>query len=204
MRRACVKALAGLVLAAASLVSEGRSQAGGGESGESCPDEKVYTGEYRNWSYGFTVRIPAGLKGYWNSARCAKDDGGCVCMTDHGRAIPLGRDARLEVYTGFQTEPEWTVRDYEKNELAYLKKRAGVRRVEVVSSRAVRLGGLGGRRFVVRFFENGRKVISERVIVLHDGAEHSLSLRTTAGRYGADRRQFEKLVASWRLTPRVR
>jgi hypothetical protein len=40
------------------------------KEGAECPDDKAWTGEYRSYSYGFTIVIPRGLKGFWNSARC--------------------------------------------------------------------------------------------------------------------------------------
>src|SRR6266436_3113221 len=73
-----------------------------------CPDDKTYTGAYRNPQYGFSIVIPAGLKGYWNSARCAPDEKyGCVCMGDHGRFIPLSIDASIEAFVGWEMESEW-------------------------------------------------------------------------------------------------
>ena len=36
--------------------------------------------------------IPEGYEGFWNSARCASDAGGCTCMSDHGRIIPLSHE----------------------------------------------------------------------------------------------------------------
>jgi hypothetical protein len=62
-----------------------------------CPDEIATTGYYRNYSYGFSIKIPQGLKGFWNSARCVKDKNGCVCMGDHGRFIPIDKLAFIEV-----------------------------------------------------------------------------------------------------------
>jgi hypothetical protein len=72
-----------------------------------CPDQRAWTGRYRNYVYGFSIVIPRGLKGYWNSARCAPDEKyGCVCMGDHGRFIPLSNDAHIEAFVGYQMEPE--------------------------------------------------------------------------------------------------
>src|SRR5580704_2464493 len=65
-----------------------------------CPDEVPITGWYRNYSYGFSIIIPAGLKGFWNSARCIKDGGDCVCMGDHGTYIPIRKEAYLDVVVG--------------------------------------------------------------------------------------------------------
>jgi hypothetical protein len=63
-----------------------------------CPDEIATTGYYRNYSYGFSISIPRGLKGYWNSARCVKNKRDCVCMGDHGRFIPVDRYSYVQVF----------------------------------------------------------------------------------------------------------
>ena len=106
-RKFCT-AILSVSLVAAGLASDIKSQAKRGEpsSRELCPDQKVYTGKYRNRFYGFSIVIPAGLKGYWNSARCVKTGEGCVCMSDHGRVIPLSDDAHIEAYAGYETL-EW-------------------------------------------------------------------------------------------------
>lgn len=203
MYRTYLKAILVVLVAAAGLTPDGKSQAKRGKADELCPDQKVYTGKYRNQYYGFSVVIPAGRKGYWNSPRCAKTDEGCVCMTDHGRVIPLADAAQIEAYTGHQMEPEWSVSDYERDEIADLKKREGVGQVKVLSSKGTRLGSLRARRFVVRYVEKGKNMISDRVVALHQGVEYDLILHTLVNRYEKDRREFEKVIASWRLIPRM-
>src|SRR6185369_17562436 len=86
-----------------------------------CPDERAWTGRYRNYVFGFSILIPRSLKGYWNSARCAPDEkDGCVCMNDHGRVIPLSSDAYIEAFVGYQMEPDWSVREHERQALSFL------------------------------------------------------------------------------------
>lgn len=171
---------------------------------EVCPDEKTYTGKYRNLAYGFSIIIPAGLKGYWNSARCALDEKlGCVCMGDHGRSIRLSDDAYIEAFVGYAMEDEWTVRQYENQAVTYLRQKQGVEQVKLLSSKWIRLRGLKGRRFVVQYVENDRSVVIDHIIALHKGVEYELILRTLADRQRIDERNFEKVVSSWRLTPRV-
>jgi len=204
MYRAYLKAIFAVLVAVASSASDGRLQANRSKADELCPDQEVYTGKYRNRYYGFSIVIPAGLKGSWNSAPCAKaDEGLCVCMTDHGRIIPLADDAQIEAYTGFQMEPEWSVEDHEKNEIDYLKKRKDVEQVEVLSSEGFRLGNLKAKRFAVRFVEKDKSMIAERVVALHEGIEYQLILHTKVDRYEKDRREFERVIASWRLIPRM-
>jgi hypothetical protein len=169
-----------------------------------CPDERTYTGKYRNLVFGFSIIIPAGLKGYWNSARCAPDENyGCVCLNDHGRFIPLSVQSSIEAFVGWQMETEWTLRDYEKDEIANLKQKQGVKQVRVLSSRSIRLGSVKARRFIVRFNEDNKDLVAERIVALYDGVEYELILHTVPHRYRKDRREFDKLVGSWKLTRRV-
>jgi hypothetical protein len=168
-----------------------------------CPDERSYTGKYRNYVFGFSIIIPTGLKGYWNSARCAPDERyGCVCMGDHGRFIPLSETVGMEAFVGWQMESEWTLRDYENDKVAQLKQKQGVEKVRVMSSKYVGLGRVKARRFTVQFSENKRRVVIDSIVALYKGVEYELILYTVADRYQKDRREFEKLVASWKLTRR--
>src|SRR6267142_2464343 len=83
-----------------------------------CPDEIVTTGYYRNYSYGFSISIPHGLKGFWNSARCEKDKQDCVCMGDHGRFMPIDRFSYLQVFVEVQNEE--TVKESIDEEVAFI------------------------------------------------------------------------------------
>ena len=168
-----------------------------------CPDEKADTGKYRNFVYGFSIVIPAGLKGYWNSARCAQDEKyGCVCMGDHGRFIPLSDDAGIDAFVGYQMESEWSLIDHERNAISSLKSRTNVEELKLIGSEWGQLGNLKARRFIARFVEDKKQMVTEHIIALHKGVKYELILSTSTDRYETDKIQFEKVVASWRLTPR--
>jgi hypothetical protein len=163
-----------ILLTVAAFVPPGNEQTRRGRRAatEKCPDERSYTGKYRNFAYGFSIVIPAGLKGYWNSARCVHDEKhGCVCMGDHGRFIPLSEDANIEAYVGYQMEPDLSLIDLENADIQYLKNHEGIEQVRVAGSRWFRLGRLHARRFVVRFVEKKREVVREHIIALHGGVE---------------------------------
>jgi hypothetical protein len=206
MSRTCYKTILGILLTASCFASSAISQVKRGEPQATgpCPDQKEWTGRYRNYVYGFSIVIPAGLKGYWNSAACVpegKTD--CVCMGDHGRFIPLSDEAHIEVFVGYQMESDWTVVDQEVEEISGLKKDQSKTQVKVISSRWLRLGTLNARRFVAQFVEGNKNIIKEHIIAFYQGVEYELILRTTAGRYRADRRQFLRVIATWKMTPRV-
>src|SRR5437868_11436651 len=142
MSQTCLKTVLAILLMIIGFVPHANSQAKRGKhnSTERCPDQKVYTGKYRNIVYGFSIIIPAGLKGYWNSARCAPDEKyGCVCMGDHGRFIPLSDQAHIEAFVGYQMESEWSVTKYENDEVADLRQKQGIEQVKELSSEWIRL-----------------------------------------------------------------
>src|SRR5687768_5082813 len=67
------------------------------EAEEPCANKKPSIGEYRNLHHGFSIIIPAGLKGYWYALGCDDAPDNCVCKTDEGRRILLANDATINV-----------------------------------------------------------------------------------------------------------
>jgi hypothetical protein len=124
-------------------------------------------------------------------------------MGDHGRFIPLSDDAHIEAYVGWQMESDWSVRDDERQDISFFTTDKKFEHVNVVRSRWFRLGSLRARRFEAQYLENNKPKLTDHIVALHDGVKYQLDLVTSPQRYAADRRQFEKLVATWRLTPRV-
>jgi hypothetical protein len=168
-----------------------------------CPDQRAWTGRYRNYVFGFSIVIPRGLKGYWNSARCAPDEKyGCVCMNDHGRFIPLSSDAYIVAFVGYQMESDWSVREHERQAVSFLTDDKQNDQVTVVRSRWFQLGSLRARRFEAHYLKNNKPVITDHIVALYKGVEYELILVTSPQRFDADRRQFERIIATWRLTPR--
>jgi hypothetical protein len=200
-----ILSLAALLLAVCFIDAHSQDGKKRAPAPEPCPDARDWKGKYKNQYYGFSIIIPPGRRGYWNSARCVPDEKvGCVCMTDHGRSIPLSDEAAIEAFAGFERDPELTLADYERDEVSFIKGRKEAGQVSVLSSRRIRLGRVAARRFVVRLVERGASRIEDRIIALHDGVEYDLTLSTLEARYQEDRREFEKVVLSWRLIPRER
>jgi len=191
-----------ILLLLSCVTSEGNAQTKSGGKGkpELCPDQKAYTGKYRNRRFGFSIVIPAGLKGYWNSLGCSQTDEGCICFPDHGRIIPLSDIAKIEAYTAYETLG-WSIREYEQNHIAYLKTNQRLEKVKLMSSKSIRLDKLKARRFIVQYVERDRGFIEERIVAVHQGVEYQLTLGTPVERYQKDRRKFEEVRRSWRLTP---
>src|SRR6266566_8458353 len=204
MSRTYIRSASLILVVIVGCVVGARSQRKAAASKSPCPDDRAWTGRYRNYVYGFSIVIPRGLKGYWNSARCAPDEKyGCVCMGDHGRFIPLSNAAHIEAFVAYQMEPDWSVVDHERQEISSLKHDQINHEVTVVRPRWFRLGHLHARRFEARFVKNNKAMVIDHIIALHEGVEYELILLTSLERYSKDKIQFERVVGSWRLTPRV-
>jgi len=121
-------------------------------------------------------------------------------MQDHGRFIPLADHASIEAYVGYEVDPEWSLRDYEREEISSIRKNQDLTQVKVLRTKSIRLDRLRARRLVVQFVEKKQDVVIEHIIALHQGVEYELILRTIASRLVKDEKQLAKVLASWRLT----
>ena len=178
---------------------------------EACPDTLDTKGTYQNQSYGFSIVIPSELKGVWNSARCVSGKDGCVCMSDHGRIIPLATDPTesdhwIEAYAGFATDiDEPTTEQEVEKRLEWIRERSRAGSVSVSHRSNVVLGGLKGRRVIVRYYDKeSKRVMVEDFVELLRGrkdvdVEYSLYLRTPVAAYEQDRAIFEKVLRSFAL-----
>jgi hypothetical protein len=180
------------------------------EPKQSCPDTIDTIGRYVNSSYGFSIVIPTGLKGAWNSGRCGAGKDGCVCMSDHGRIIPLatGRtdsDHWIEASAGFATElDEPTPQNAVDSRLGWIRERSRDGSVLVLQRSDLTIGGIKGKRVVVRYYDkkSGRVMVEDFVEALRDkpDVEYSLYLRTTVEAYERDKAIFDQVLTSFALT----
>lgn len=104
---------------------------------------------------------------------------------------------------GYQMESDWSVVDQERQAISFLKENKNNHELNVSYSKRFRLGNLPARRFKAQYLRNGKAMITDQVVALYKGVEYELMLHTEARRYAADKIQFQKVIASWRLTPRV-
>jgi len=177
-----------------------------GEAG--CPDTVPWTGKYENYDYGFSVVIPKTVRGFWNSAVCVSRPGGCTCMSDHGRIIPLSTEPseaerHIEVYAGYAADlDDPTVQQEVDKHLDWIRERSREDSVTVLSQSNFLLGGLKARRAVVRYFDKTLNtwMIEDAVEALRRrDIEYSVYLRTREEAYKQDVRVFESVVKSFRL-----
>lgn len=175
--------------------------------GEICPDTHAWTGEYRNFSYGFTIVIPKGYKGFWNSARCVSDGKNCTCMSDHGRIIPLSgepyeEERHVEAYASHGAElNEPTVTEAVKRDLSSVSERSKPASVRVLKQAKINLAGQPGSRVLVQYYDKKiqRWFLEDFVEVLKDGDRFSLYLRTPRNHYKKDKPIFEAVLTSFKF-----
>jgi hypothetical protein len=173
---------------------------------EVCPDTIPSVGKYENFSYGFSVIIPDSLRGYWNGPRCVGGPGGCTCMTDHGRIIPLNESSQgerhVEIFAGYAVPDKPTVTGEVHSRLRWIKERSREGIVDVTKRTHVTVAGLRGQRAVVRYFDKTSKLwfIEDFIELLKDGVSYSLYLRTPETEYKHDRPIFDQIVATFVLT----
>jgi len=202
-----------LIAAGGAAFSLSQQQKGDSPKGAAapCPDTVEWTGKYVNYSYGFSVAIPTGFKGFWNSARCVAGSEGCTCMSDHGRIIPLSSERSeseryIEVYAGYAAElDEPTVKAEVDEQLQWIDRRSREGSVSVLKQSAMILAGLRAQRVVVRYYDKklNQWMIEDFVEALRRGdVEYSLYLRTNDEEYQHDRKIFESVLGTFALRKR--
>lgn len=174
------------------------------EAEEPCPNKKPSIGEYRNLHHGFSIIIPAGLKGYWYSLACDSAPADCICTTDDGRRIPLATGATINVLAFYDPmDFEFYPPNAEHNEKLASRRDKHVSQVKRLRSGWFRLRDVDARRYAIQFRRDKKKFITDDVLVLYEHVVYDLSLHTTAERYEKDKILFEEIIASWRWTQRI-
>jgi hypothetical protein len=174
---------------------------------EACPDTHAWTGKYENFSYRFSIVIPDGYKGFWNSARCMSDGENCTCMSDHGRIIPLSaepyeEERHVEVFASHGAElDEPTVAQGVKQHLQGIRQRSRKQSMTVRSQVKTSVSGWPGRRVIVHYYDKKIKgwFVEDFVEMLKDGDEFTVYLRTPQKDYEKDKEIFERILASFRF-----
>ena len=184
------------------------------EAEEPCANKKASIGEYRNLHHGFSIIIPAGLKGYWTSLACDsaqvwrpkafRRGNDCICTTDHGRRIPLATGAMIEVIAFYDPmDFEVFLPNAEHNEILALRREKDVSKVKRLRSGWFRLADVNAHRYAIQFVRDKKMFISDNVHVLYEHVAYDLSLQTMADRYETDKKLFDEIITSWRWTQRT-
>ena len=174
------------------------------EPEELCANKKPSIGEYRNLPHGFSIIIPAGLKGYWYSLRCDDAPADCVCKTDEGRRIPLATGATINILAFYDAADfEFYPPNGEHNKILDLRRNRHVSQVKRLRSGWFNLVDVNAYRYAIQFRRDKKILIDDEVVVLYEHVVYLLSLQTTTVRYAADKKVFEEIIASWRWTQRI-
>lgn len=193
MRRQCL-----LLLAAASL-----APASAWAAEALCPDQRATTGVYRNDSYGFTVVIPKGLEGWWNSSLCVPEPAvGCVCMGDHGRELPLRGGGSMSIEAAPQVfEASLATAAYK--DLQAFEARTETSELAVNTFTPWRLGALTSYRYLATSAQAAVPVVREAVhVALPSGGYVVISIEAPEPQYHRYRRSYVALRDSLRPSPR--
>jgi hypothetical protein len=169
-----------------------------------CPDTIATTGEYRNYSFGFTVTIPHGLKANWNSPSCSIGRGTdmCICMKDHGRGISLQGGGNISVFATYNTIDD-TLPTAVFDDLEMFKGRNSGSEFAVAELGRYRLKGMRAWRYIARSNQGGEITVREAVVAqtLSSSVEVFIYIEAPESQYESYRPAYLSLLRSWRVSP---
>ena len=179
-RRACLIALLLLLAATAKGWEPGDEQ--------KCPA----AGPYSN-TYGFSIKIPLGLKGCPNSP---------VGLSDHGVAFEVGPPSHgvIEAYGGYNILYE-DASEAADSMLNYLKTHE--KEVKLRSRGETHLDKLDAIRQITNYVRDGVAMVRDETdaVSKEEGAEgydYAVSLTTTAAAYSKEVKMLETVLKSWK------
>ncbi|MBV8855606.1 MAG: hypothetical protein JOZ02_01475 [Acidobacteria bacterium] len=173
-----------------------------GDEGEG--KDAVFEGAYRNFPYGYSVEIPAGMVGLGSTPPAPQH--GFGIDLDNPRSPRWPQEAEFPksyVYVdGSYNSLEWEgLGDAVNFGLRCLRKEG--KNVRVRSRTKTSLGGLRAVRVVALYEQGGEAMVSDEVVSIDDetGVVFTLGLSTPLPKYERDRPALEALRKSWCLQP---
>jgi hypothetical protein len=156
---------------------------------------------YVNCDYGYYVAFPHGVIGM----------GDLPPSPNHGFLINLASveipsqiEAIVDTNNYIDVTNEYEVQDATKTselvdrELDYWKERYP--HAIVVSNRAARLGGLNGRRLVIKYKDHGQEMIEDLTVMMRERSiEYTISMVTPADKYEKNRPLLESILAGFHI-----
>lgn len=170
-------------------------------------EEAVFEGRYRNDVYGYSVRIPAGMRGAGSTPPAPQHGFGIDLDDPRSTAWKGARDLpKSYLYVdGSYNSLEWArVEDAADARLGYL--RGDGREVHVRGRTRTSLGGLPALRVVAHYGGRGERMVYDAVFAfrMDEGgasAVYTLALSTPLSKYERDRPVLEEMRAAWHLQP---
>ena len=157
------------------------------------------SGDYQNHNYGYAVTIPEGLRGFKSKPPAPV----------HGIFIPLpgGQDAKIDINANYNTLEYKSVPEASAEENAWFVERC-VDSPRTVSKPAT-LGAMAAISTEVRCMERGskRSVVLDSIVAIGPAATdymtavvYSVSLISIDKRYFNDKKVYDRIVRSFKLT----
>ena len=165
----------------------------------------VYEGSYRNYTYGYSVEIPAGMVGMGSTPPAPQH--GFVINLDSPRSTrgPYGAEApKSHVYVdGSYNSLEWEQLE-DAAGFNFKWRHKCFESVRQVSREWTRLGGLRALRVVLRYESDGVEMVNDETVAFRtEGKDpspvYTLDLDTPLSKYERDRPVLEALLKGWRL-----
>ena len=173
-------------------------------SGTPCSADFVTTGIYRNVNFGFTIRIPKGLKAKWSSPPCILDpvNDDCLCMNDHGRTIELDGGGTIGIYADHNAMG-WTLPTTAFEEMNDFKRAEAGGELSVVLLDRITWKAMPAYRYVVRSDGAGDAIVRESVVAKtrHGDDAVFLYIQAPQKQYDRYRTAFNSMLRSWRASP---
>jgi hypothetical protein len=169
--------------------------------------EAVFKGLYENRVYGYSVRIPAGMRGAGSTPPAPQHGFGIDLDNPRSTAWKDARDfPKSYLYVdGSYNSLEWRrVEDAAAAHLGYL--RGEGTKVRELSRARTSLGGLPALRVVAQYDVRGEPMMYDAVFAfrMDEGAAsavYTLALSTPLSKYERDRPVLEEMRAAWHLQP---
>jgi hypothetical protein len=164
------------------------------------------TGRYRNYVYGYSVEIPAGMVGLGSAPPAPQHGFGIDLDNPRSTAWIRGPEfPKSYVYVdGSDDSPGYARLDDAVNaHLSLLREKGRDVRVRVREERL--LGGLPAVRVVAHFEQEGVEMVSDKMVAFRreeggqTSAVYTLGLSTPRSKYERDRPVLEALLKSWCL-----
>lgn len=164
-----------------------------------CP--RPARGPYTNYSYGFSLVIPDGMVGNWNSAVCAPDaesPGSCICMGDHGREIPLNDGGVISVHAFYANG---SLQSDLYQDLRQFEGASDGARIEIGKLGTQLFHGLPAYRYIATKRLDQVVVVREAVLThMRSGVAVLIYIEGPEPQYLLHRRAYTSILKSWRAS----
>jgi hypothetical protein len=166
-----------------------------------CSDNIATKGWYRNISFGFSVIIPSGLTGRWNSIPCVDGEkGDCICMADHGRFISLADNNYINIDAEHIIEPDEPLANFVLKNIDYLKNEIDNNSLVLTDVQKTKLYKNKAIYFKAEYERNGNSRVTEYLIGYNNNMSNIFTIRFDSDKdsFNKYHKYFMSIIKSWR------